>query len=98
MGPTAMNRSHFANSSTLRTMNSTSLTDPSRTTRREFLKTSGTALAGAALAEWTVDLPDPTRPTEATKRLPAPIRTSAAMPIRPIRRWGSKGSTESLRG
>ena len=50
MGPTAMNRSHFANSSTLRTMNSTSLTDPSRTTRREFLKTSGTALAGAARA------------------------------------------------
>jgi predicted dehydrogenase len=31
-------------------MNSTSLTDPSRTTRREFLKTSGTALAGAAQA------------------------------------------------
>jgi predicted dehydrogenase len=31
-------------------MNSTSLTDPSRTTRREFLKTSGTVLAGAALA------------------------------------------------
>ncbi|HEY5480595.1 MAG TPA: twin-arginine translocation signal domain-containing protein [Verrucomicrobiae bacterium] len=31
-------------------MNSTNLTDSSRTTRREFLKTSGTALAGAALA------------------------------------------------
>lgn len=31
-------------------MNSTSLADSNRTTRREFLKTSGTALAGAALA------------------------------------------------
>ena len=31
-------------------MNSNSLTEPNRTTRREFLKTSGTALAGAALA------------------------------------------------
>jgi predicted dehydrogenase len=50
MEPTAMNRSHFANSNTQDTMNSTSLTDPNRTTRREFLKTSGTALAGAALA------------------------------------------------
>ena len=31
-------------------MNTTSPSDSSRTTRREFLKTSGTALAGAALA------------------------------------------------
>ena len=31
-------------------MNSTSLPNPNHTTRREFLKTSGTALAGAALA------------------------------------------------
>ncbi len=31
-------------------MNSTSPTDPNRTTRREFLKTSGTVLAGATLA------------------------------------------------
>ena len=31
-------------------MNSTSLPDSNRTTRREFLKTSSTALAGAALA------------------------------------------------
>jgi predicted dehydrogenase len=31
-------------------MNSTSLSDPNRTTRREFLKTSGTVLAGATLA------------------------------------------------
>ena len=31
-------------------MNSTNLTDSNLTTRREFLKTSGTALAGAALA------------------------------------------------
>ena len=50
IGPIAMNSSHFANSNTERTMNSTSPTVPNRTTRREFLKTSGTALAGAALA------------------------------------------------
>jgi predicted dehydrogenase len=31
-------------------MNATSTSDPNRTTRREFLRTSGTALAGAALA------------------------------------------------
>ena len=31
-------------------MNSTNPTDSNRTTRREFLKTSGTAVAGAALA------------------------------------------------
>ena len=31
-------------------MNSSSLPDSNRTTRREFLKTSSTALAGAALA------------------------------------------------
>jgi myo-inositol 2-dehydrogenase / D-chiro-inositol 1-dehydrogenase len=50
MGLTVMNSSHFSNSNIQRTMNPSSLTDTNRTTRREFLKTSGTALAGAALA------------------------------------------------
>ena len=50
MGLIAMNSPHFANSNTERTMNSTNPTESSRTSRREFLKTSGTALAGAALA------------------------------------------------
>ena len=39
-----------ANADTHSSMNSTSLADSHHTTRREFLKTSGTALAGAALA------------------------------------------------
>ena len=45
-----MNSPNSANVTTNVLMNSTNPTDSSRTTRREFLKTSGTALAGAALA------------------------------------------------
>jgi myo-inositol 2-dehydrogenase / D-chiro-inositol 1-dehydrogenase len=47
---TAMNSLNFANANIHSSMTSTSLPDSNRTTRREFLKTSGTALAGAALA------------------------------------------------
>ena len=50
IGPTAMNSSNVSNANIQRRMNSTSQPDSNRTTRREFLKTSGTALAGAALA------------------------------------------------
>ena len=50
IGPLAMNSSTSTNANTRSSMNSTNLTDLSRTSRREFLKTSGTALAGAALA------------------------------------------------
>src|ERR1035441_2954247 len=50
IGPTAMNSSNVSNANIQRPMNSTSKPDSNRTTRREFLKTSGTALAGAALA------------------------------------------------
>src|SRR5664279_4717339 len=50
IGATAMNSSNFVNANVERPMNSPSLTDSNRTTRREFLKTSSTALAGAALA------------------------------------------------
>src|ERR1017187_5936459 len=50
IGPTAMNSPNVVNADTQHAMNSTSLADSNRTTRREFLKTSSTALAGAALA------------------------------------------------
>jgi len=50
MRPTEMNSSNFANANIQHIMNSTRLPDSNRTTRREFLKTSSTALAGAALA------------------------------------------------
>lgn len=50
IGPTAMNSLSSTNATLAPVMNPTNPTDSSRTTRREFLKTSGTALAGAALA------------------------------------------------
>ena len=46
----AMNNSSLATTNIEGTMTSTKPTDSNRTTRREFLKTSGTALAGTALA------------------------------------------------
>jgi myo-inositol 2-dehydrogenase / D-chiro-inositol 1-dehydrogenase len=49
MGRSVMNNANAVNATQL-AMNSTSSADSSRTTRREFLRTSGTALAGAALA------------------------------------------------
>src|ERR1035438_6477196 len=50
MSPTAMNSSKLSNANIQRLMNPTSQPDSNRITRREFLKTSGAALAGAALA------------------------------------------------
>jgi len=50
IGATAMNCSNIANVNTEHAMNSANLPNPNHTTRREFLRTSGTALAGAALA------------------------------------------------
>ncbi len=50
IGWTAMNSSNVTNANLRNAMNSSTLADSNRTTRREFLKTSGTALAGAALA------------------------------------------------
>ncbi len=47
---TAMNSSILTNANIQWPMNSNNFTESSRTTRREFLKTSGSALAGAALA------------------------------------------------
>jgi hypothetical protein len=50
IGEIAMNSSNFANANLELPMNTNPLPDSNRTTRREFLKTSSTALAGAALA------------------------------------------------